>query len=865
MFGWPFNACTVSAAVDDKDELPDPTPMPTRTVSRSVPDTEMSRALKMMQHNYDFLGLTGHGLYSVVEDCENAICDGDESRARDILERLEHEVELEITTLTAAFNLFKKPKEDSLSETEVRTMLDYLGFPKEDEDVEKIMSAVDTDGDRRMGIEEFRLYVGRMGGSLRLFEVRRKQMEAKHGHSGEAVDPATVRMSLLEAGIRDDAQAYWRLVVPPSEFTEASKLVNCQKKAVAHIRALAKRNHENALPKLQQRIARLGFQDTDLWMTLAWVREMAPIIVHLDLTKMLQFLEKDTHYRNQFETATSGGLLKPSTREKWEKDLFGGCYDRAQGFDRCKYGVLNAMNDHRGVVKCAQYGDSYLVLRDVRLRCTFSPEDSANLKAERLAVLDFYGHVLSEYSDDELRETMQVAKSSDAALLGDSAKVGSMKYKETQIHGELCFAKHVERLVAHPRHRKEPDQARVEAVAKKFGWKFSWIDEERRRMEREERAKLGATAWEERLQALMEKGTPDIPGIPPGFCKQGCGRKVAPGTTKSGKPFVTCCRGCVMGFGHDMHCGNIDPEKLGPEKCKYGCGRPVNPGRHPSGRPYDTCCRDCSSGSHDPMCGKEVDSKDEPVKPGFCKMRCGRRVAETKDGRSFDTCTPAGAAQGLQGLCLWHWAQQGLSSSKGVTRNRTVKLIDFGLATRFYGYLPQDQYIEIAGTSHYMAPEMMISGKYSPAVDMWSLGVLLYVCLTGLMLLPKDDDRKKHLLGKKAYVEKKLEKCTQLQKRACSAQARDLLRMMLKYDPAERISASEALSHPFILKHCHEYLGGAVAATTQLDETVIDKLRSFAKAPRLKKVAQLFMAHLAEHDAELLAARHNFRTLDQSG
>eukprot|EP00913_Durusdinium_trenchii_P023540 g22117.t1 len=628
------------------------------------------------------------------------------------------------------------------------------------------MSAVDTDGDRRMGIEEFRLYVGRMGGSLRLFEVRRKQMEAKHGHSGEAVDPATVRMSLLEVG-SDPGLA-------------------------------AKRP-----------------------------------------------LERKTGLHFSMKAFPDSGLLKPSTREKWEKDLFGGCYDRAQGFDRCKYGVLNAMNDHRGVVKCAQYGDSYLVLRDVRLRCTFSPEDSANLKAERLAVLDFYGHVLSEYSDDELRETMQVAKSSDAALLGDSAKVGSMKYKETQIHGELCFAKHVERLVAHPRHRKEPDQARVEAVAKKFGWKFSWIDEERRRMEREERAKLGATAWEERLQALMEKGTPDIPGIPPGFCKQDTEfLEVAPGTTKSGKPFVTCCRGCVMGFGHDMHCGNIDPEKLGPGKCKYGCGRPVNPGRHPSGRPYDTCCRDCSSGSHDPMCGKEVDSKDEPVKPGFCKMRCGRRaVFEVSALLSCSRiCTPRPECQELYD-------------------HRTVKLIDFGLATRFYGYLPQDQYIEIAGTSHYMAPEMMISGKYSPAVDMWSLGVLLYV----LMLLPKDDDRKKHLLGKKAYVEKKLEKCTQLQKRACSAQAQDLLRMMLKYDPAERISASEALSHPFILKHCHEYLGGAVAATTQLDETVIDKLRSFAKAPRLKKVAQLFMAHLAEHDAELLAARHNFRTLDQSG
>ena len=39
-------------------------------------------------------------------------------------------------------------------------------------------------------------------------------------------------------------------------------------------------------------------------------------------------------------------------------------------------------------------------------------------------------------------------------------------------------------------------------------------------MEREERAKLGAAAWEERLQALMEKGTPDAAGVPPGYCKK---------------------------------------------------------------------------------------------------------------------------------------------------------------------------------------------------------------------------------------------------------------------------------------------------------------------------------------------------------
>mmetsp|Transcript_64230 Transcript_64230/g.150809 ORF Transcript_64230/g.150809 Transcript_64230/m.150809 type:complete len:595 (+) Transcript_64230:67-1851(+) len=197
--------------------------------------------------------------------------------------------------------------------------------------------------------------------------------------------------------------------------------------------------------------------------------------------------------------------------------------------------------------------------------------------------------------------------------------------------------------------------------------------------------------------------------------------------------------------------------------------------------------------------------------------------------------------------------------------DRTVKLIDFGLAKRFHGYVSKDQFIEIVGTSHYMAPEMILSGKYSPAVDIWSLGVLLYVCLTGMMLLPKDDERKKHLLGKKAYVDRKLDKCPQLQKRSCSEQARGLLKSMLQYDPLQRISASEALSHPFILKYCHFYLGGAVEASTKLEPEIVDRLRRFAKAPRLKKVARLFMAHLVEHDEKLMAARHSFRTLDRNG
>ena len=52
--------------------------------------------------------------------------------------------------------------------------------------------------------------------------------------------------------------------------------------------------------------------------TLQWVRSAAPIIIHINLDKVLQFLVKDTHYRNQFETGTSGGSTDLKARRSWE-------------------------------------------------------------------------------------------------------------------------------------------------------------------------------------------------------------------------------------------------------------------------------------------------------------------------------------------------------------------------------------------------------------------------------------------------------------------------------------------------------------------------------------------------------------------
>merc|ERR1712224_376381 len=141
---------------------------------------------------------------------------------------------------------------------------------------------------------------------------------------------------------------------------------------------------------------------------------------------------------NQLETNTSSGMLRHEARRKWEAVLFGSAYCGAEPFECPKYGVQNTWNDHRGVLGCKQYGDSYLVLQDVRLRCTCTARDSALLPASRLAMLDFYAHALLEYNDYELLELFRVSRDC-GELVGDSqmsAKVWG-RYKEVQVHGEI--------------------------------------------------------------------------------------------------------------------------------------------------------------------------------------------------------------------------------------------------------------------------------------------------------------------------------------------------------------------------------------------------------------------------------------------
>jgi calcium-dependent protein kinase len=124
-----------------------------------------------------------------------------------------------------------------------------------------------------------------------------------------------------------------------------------------------------------------------------------------------------------------------------------------------------------------------------------------------------------------------------------------------------------------------------------------------------------------------------------------------------------------------------------------------------------------------------------------------------------------------------------LSTQRGIS----IKLIDFDTAASF-----EEKGLSGAhGTFHYMAPET-VNKQYDEKCDIWSCGIIMYVLLTGKKNLPgltdKQDPNKLQLI-KFDFSSAVWAKFSQ--------NAVDLLKAMLQKDPIKRISAVDALKHPW--------------------------------------------------------------------
>ncbi|KAG6826126.1 hypothetical protein H0H92_001045 [Tricholoma furcatifolium] len=130
-------------------------------------------------------------------------------------------------------------------------------------------------------------------------------------------------------------------------------------------------------------------------------------------------------------------------------------------------------------------------------------------------------------------------------------------------------------------------------------------------------------------------------------------------------------------------------------------------------------------------------------------------------------------------------------------RHRNVIITDFGFANRFE-HRADDLMQTSCGSPCYAAPELVISeGLYvGSAVDIWSCGVILYAMLAGY--LPFDDDPANPDGDNINLLYKYIVNTPLSFPDYISAEARDLLGMMLVPDPTRRSSLEDIMRHPWL-------------------------------------------------------------------
>ena len=178
----------------------------------------------------------------------------------------------------------------------------------------------------------------------------------------------------------------------------------------------------------------------------------------------------------------------------------------------------------------------------------------------------------------------------------------------------------------------------------------------------------------------------------------------------------------------------------------------------------------------------------------------------------------------------------------------TLKLIDFGLAT----YSKKDT--KSVGTPYYMSPEI-IDGHSVPQSDIWSVGIIVYLMLTGKYAFQAKD-------GENLYEKIKNNEIDMepLNESECSEEAKDFIVKCLKKNYQERMTTSQCLEHAWITKFCIK------KNSNLLNGETVDTLLDFANKNALQKEIYYFIAKIStENDLNKLKQFFNQLDVDNSG
>ena len=161
----------------------------------------------------------------------------------------------------------------------------------------------------------------------------------------------------------------------------------------------------------------------------------------------------------------------------------------------------------------------------------------------------------------------------------------------------------------------------------------------------------------------------------------------------------------------------------------------------------------------------------------------------------------------------------------------TIKVIDFGTS----GQIKKGQkYKQTIGTPFYMAPEVL-KNQYNEKCDLWSCGVILYAMLCGDPPFYSEDENEIYNLILTTEVQFNQEEWQNI-----SDDAKDLIQKLLTKNYKNRLSAVEALQHPWIQNIDNQKINFISIETLN---QIVDNLYRYSAVQKLQQASIAFIVH----------------------